>query len=308
MSIATVKAIKWSDKAQLRKATAYVGGFGIALILTMFKLAPYFESHPMIRVFSSSSSGDPSEKKLSDQDQKHISETQNGPPAGFLGRSFAAFHTIANPGSGQPVSRPKNSVIERPLFDGLMVTLRVVLTQSLSSNQGTPTVEAKLVDGADLGGSYEASFLKGATLTGTSNPNFETKRYNLQFSELIGVDGKHYSVTAFAFDENAQVVGIQANYSSGLVSRLAGSVLGRVIQIGEDVGTARVLTNSGSGDSVAAMEMNRAFLDTTHEATGNISEEVTSGLRGTRPELSIPAGTVFTIKLKASSTLSGGIL
>jgi hypothetical protein len=185
--------------------------------------------------------------------------------------------------------------------------LKAVLTQGVSSNQSTPTVQAKLLDAGDLDGAYELSFLKDAMLSGTANPNFETKRYNFQFSELLTQEGKHYSVAAFAFDETSQMVGAEANYSSGLVPRMAGAILSRGIQLGEDVATARVLTNSGASNTVASMEMNRAILDTSHQATGDISDEATASLRATKPELSLPAGTVFTIKLKAASNRGGGI-
>ena len=302
MSVGTAKTIKWSDKILVKKTAAYVAGLAITLIIVFFKLRPYFDDQPMLHVFLNGKDNSQQSKKMTELNNQHLAGSLGNP--GLFGNLLGKPRGASGGGSGE--ARPKNFVIERPLFDGSMVTLKAVLTQSISSSQGTPIVEAKLIDGADLGGSYEVSFLKDATLTGTGSANFETKRYNLQFSELITPEGKHYSIVAFGFDDGAQAVGVAANYSSGLASRMAGAALSRAIRLGEDVGTARVLSNSGAGDSVAAMEMNRAVLDTTHQATGDISDEATSGLRSVKPELSLTAGTVFTIKLKANSQSRGG--
>lgn len=296
MAIAVNQPAKWSDKIQLTTPAACIAGLVVSLLVLSYRLKPYFQDHKEVTVFKGS------------RDTTRPSVKLPGFNIGHFDAQFTPKGIVSNllkTGSGQGGTRgtsdnSKNRVIERPLFDGMMVSLRAVLLQSMSSNDGSPTIQAKLLDGADLNGSYEVSFLKDATLSGTASPNLNAKRYNLQFSELITPEGKRYAVAAFAFDEKSQTVGIEADYSSGLVPRLAGSVLGQAIQVGQDIGTARVLNNSGASDSVASMEMNRALVSTSQQTTGDISTEATSGLVNTRPVVSLEAGTVFTVKLKAN--------
>ena len=302
MGKAIVRSFNWSSKIQVEQKKAYAIGLLAVLGFTFIKIRPYFEEKPVYKVFVNGK--DP--KTDSKKPPPGNGQVPPGPRLGTAFDNLLAQRLKGLGGASATSSKPKNFVIERPLFDGAMVTLKAVLMESISSNAGSAGIRARLIDGGDLGGSYEVSFLKDAILSGAGSAYFDSKLYTMQFSSLLTPEGKDYAVTAFAFDEGKQMVGVPANYSSGLPARIAGAVISQAIQVGQDVGTARVLNNTGTGDSVATMEMSQALISTSQQASGDIGTESTSTLRGTKAELSLPAGTIFTVKLKALSNNSGG--
>ena len=295
MTDAQVKSYEWSDKIKVKLIAAYGVGVAAAGVITFFKIKPYFEHKPFIRVFM----GTP---KSEGAGNKNFNLGLDG---------STSFHQVLGSKPGQTArarggNQTNNYVIERPLFDGLTVTLKAVLMEGILSSSGSTGVQAKLLNGSDLDGSFEASFLTDATLIGSASANFDSKTFNLSFNELITLQGKQYQISGFAFDPKTQTQGVPADYSSGLTSRIAGSILNQAIQVGQEVATSRVLTNTGSSDSIAAMEMNRAMISTSQQATGDLGTEATAGLRNTRPALSLPGGTVFTLKLSAPMHSAGG--
>jgi len=297
MSGGQSKAFQWTDKREVSKVSAYAAGLGIAVLVALFKIRPYFVEqyavNPFVHGNEATRTGKDSGLKHSEDNRIDGFERSGGQSNGrSRARGFGG-------GSSGSRAQSKAMIIDRPLFDGSSVLLKAAISQSLSSNQAGGPVEAKLIDGADLSAADERSTLVGATLVGTANANLETKRYLIQFNELITTDGKRYPVTAYAFDEATQTAGVPGDFSSGTVTRIAGAILGRAIEVGDTVGTGKILENTGT-QSVASAQVNQAFLEANHEATNEISEQATQGLRTTKAELSLSAGTVFSLKLKAS--------
>jgi hypothetical protein len=154
--------------------------------------------------------------------------------------------------------------------------------------------------------SFDSSVIEQATLIGTANPNFQLKRLNLSFSELVSKEGKRFSVSGVAIDPETKTLGVKGDFSSGISSRLLGAAIGKAIITADQVATSHVLQNTANDDSVVTRELNREAHNTSVQAAGDISGEATRDLRETRPELSLPAGTQLTIRLKALQNSGGG--
>jgi hypothetical protein len=283
------KIHQWTDKINITGKVASISGMTAALFILFLRLRPYFIEKVVVHAFTHEK-GEQGKKSQN----KRVADGENQ----LDGKK------PREAGGHAQINIPKDRIIERPLFDGKIVILKAVLLQTLTSKQNDGELEAQLLRDGDLSSSFDASLLEEATLIGHGNPNFDTKRYELQFGELITKMGRHYTVSAYAIDQSL-LVGIPARYSSGLASRLAGSAINRTVQVGENIATGKLVDSSGSS-TAANIEANQAISETGKQGSNELADELTKDLKSTKPELSLPAGTIFSIKLKAQSS-GGGV-
>ena len=283
----------WEQKPTL-KSNGALGGFSvIALLFAFFKARPYFEHAPRVQTYNGSEQ----------TPQHHSGETVKKNSNATLLETLTG-HQISRSAGGARSGTPRTAVkvIERPLLDGLTVTVTAVLSRGISSLEAEPDVEATFgtLIRSDDTRELDDDPLKGARLTGMAFPNLDLKRMVLKFSELVTRDGRQYAIQATAIDPETQTQGVPADYSSGLGSRLAGVGISRVITAGDQILMAKVMPDNSRASLVqqAAQESARQMND---QAANDISLEATRNLRETKAELSLPARTPLTLRLRALS-------
>ncbi len=202
----------------------------------------------------------------------------------------------------------RSRVLERPLFDNLTVTVSATLLTGISSSQsesGAMAVEAKVLqlvaEENSLAFDSGDFSLAGATLLGSASPQFGLKKMNLQFTELVSTDGKHFLITGVALDPQTNAIGVDAKYSSGMASRLLGVTLGRALQTTDQMVSTRVLENTSDADPLSRA-VARQGLEASQQPITDLNQEVTKDLRETRAVLSLDAGTPLTVRLKGQPT------
>lgn len=287
----TVQNDGWTKKQTLKSSTA-LGGVGlIALLFAFFKTRHLFDPTPTVRPYSGN-----------EQTQKHHESPTAKKTGGFsMAESITAFRTLkAGSAAGQSLAHSPVKVIERPLLDGLLVTVSATLVRSISSLEPDPSVEA--VFGAlirtEETHALDDDPLRGARLIGMAIPNMDLKRMALRFSELVTREGRSYGVQAIAIDPETQTQGVVAEYSSGLGSRLVGVGISRVITAGDQILMSKLLPDSGQA-SVVQQVTQEAARQMNDQAANEISLETTRNLRETKAELSLPAGTQLMLRLRA---------
>jgi type IV secretory pathway VirB10-like protein len=149
--------------------------------------------------------------------------------------------------------------------------------------------------------------IQGAKLIGQFQPNFDTKRLQIQFREFVAPDGKHWAVAGIAMDEEESAVGVPADFSSGMGTRVLGATIGTAITTAETVATTRVLQNETGNDAILTQQLTQAATSSAQNATSNIGDEATRDLKNKKAVLSLPTGTQFKVKLRAISGGQGGL-
>jgi hypothetical protein len=291
MSLAQIKSHLWSNKRQLNRSVLYLSILVAAGIFASIRIRPILEGKQITIVFS--------REKNPTTSNKNKSSPGSTPPDKNPNSNAMSLKSQA-----PRVALPAKFLIERPLFDGKSVKLQGVLLQGVSSNQQEPEIEVEIISG-DRSVPIDDDILRGGKLIGVASPNFDSKRYSLQFSQLVTESGKRYSVAGYAFEDGGSVAGIPADFSSGLTRRLVGAALGRAIQVTEDVIATRALKSAGS-ESAASGEINRSLFDSGRQAGSSLSQESTKDLTATKPELALKAGTVFWMKLQGTDPSHGG--
>ncbi len=291
MSQGKLLSFTWTDKTALKKSRLYIAGLALGILFVVIRLKPYFGKQEVTKPY------------VRDRDA-HKAQTATGDGKSkpdITGRDHGSnvhsYSTVAT-NNNHPVSH----LIERPLFDGLTVKIKAVILQNISSSQNDLTVDSELVGCDDSG--VDLTGLENAHLTGIGRPNLDSKHFEIQFSELITSTGKRYALVGYAIDDHDHALGVPAQYSSNLGSRIAGQTLGRGIQVGEEILTQKAFQSTGTQDQ-ATDTFNRSLSDSSNQATTGLSDELTKDLKNKRPELFLPAGTVFTIKLHAIEGKNG---
>lgn len=289
---ASVKSEKWTETSILQ-SSLYLGAAGVAvLIFAVLKLRPYFDHSPIVKIYNGGS--DQTKKKEIGTGKKEVRSS-------WLD-SLPGSHRARDAGLGQIKSGGVSTsvkVIERPLFDGLTVTVRATLTRGISSLEPDTSVEAvyeSLIRSDDTR-ELDDRQIQGAKLNGLAVPNLDLKRMVLHFSELVTVDGRSYAIQAAAIDPETQTQGVPAHYSSGLATRLTGVGLSRVITVGDQILMAKILPDP-SGATIAQQTSIQAVNQMNNQAANDLSLEATRDLRETKAELTLAAGTVLTLRLR----------
>lgn len=267
--------------------------------VVFFKLKPYYVDRPVVNAYirddsrTKKAEGGVFGEGLNILSKNIESTTRSGLRSGT--------------GSGRAgISRASAAkVLERPLFDGKNVTLKVRLTTALDSDSGDPGVEGQILGVVDSeqSSSMDAATVRLATLRGSATPNFETKRYMTQFRELLTSDGKLIQLTGVAYTTSDSMLGIPAEYSSGLPSRLFGTALNRVIVAADTVAESRVL-DDGSGSAVDR-ELGRLARQGSSETANGLGDEASKGLRETKAVLRVQAGQIIFVKTQVSRGMGG---
>ena len=285
----SLEKFKWTDKPELTREHVLLGAIFAIFGIGYFKLKPYFENHPTVITQSS-------------QFDSHSIPESILIRLGFghkKGRD-AGHGTSSSGGHASASGTNKKSVVERPLFDGIEVTLTGILQGGVSSlaseNPAVISITSLVPD--DTSRSFDVSEVYQALAKGSVSENRGKKHLNISFSELTTSEGRSYQITGYAFDPETKTLGVPAEYASGLGSRILGVVLDRVITGGDEVGMA-ALMNGVSQNSPASAQIQMASVATNQQASTELSQEATKDLRGTQPELSLPAGTEITLKIKA---------
>jgi hypothetical protein len=295
---ATLQSFKWTERPKLSRDVLFLIALGVAAMIAFFKLSPYFGKSSPVNVITA------------------IHETK---PNGIS--SIIAHLNLGEISSSKDAVKPSNrsmagrsprlsisdrhaqSVIERPLFDGLTVIVRAILLNAVSSMSSDATIEAKILSFVQDGNAVEidSSPAIGGRLNGSAAANMGLKRMNLSFSNLISIEGRSYSITGMAIDPISRMQGVEANYTSGMGTRLLGVTLDRGINLADEVGMAKVL-GSSTDNSVVSNEMQATSIEMNQQASTSISGEVTKGMRETPAVLSLPAGTPITVRIKPNSS------
>lgn len=301
------------QKIQIPQKLAIAIGLSLSIVIMIFKMIPHFSQR--VRVVAVGSNPQVSKDGLSPapvpkglmayllNDDKQNDSNRSGP--------YKTYGSGPRLGAGWTTSKSNNTgnqVIERPLFDNLTVTLTVALEQAFSSAQGDGAVEARVLSlhrsGPTGSMSTDTSVAEGATLHGSAAANFEQKKVQIRFTELVMRDGKRFSIAGVAIDAETNSLGVTAHYSSGLASRLLGVGISQAITAADQIGMAHVLENTNDS-SVVNRELNRMTIDANGQVVGDLGSEATKDLRDTKAELSLPAGTIFPVRLKATAPNSG---
>jgi hypothetical protein len=297
---AQMQSYRWSDKPVAAKQALLVVLIGLITIVLVFRFKAKekakSESHAFTQSAHDHSGG---------QTAKDIAQS-GAVQKGSIAKTSV---TQSRGGGGSAASHSKNGIQERPLFDGLPVTMDVVLAQAISSSSGDLSAEANVLAILPSDGS-QSSFdgMEGAKLDGQFQPNFESKRMQIQFRELVTPDGRRYSVSGVAMDSDGESIGVTADYSSGMGMRILGATLGTAISTAEVVVTSRVIENGAGADALVSSQLNQAITSSAQGATSTISDEATHDLKNTKPMLSLSAGTHFRVKLRQTAqTQTGGI-
>lgn len=290
------KKFKWSDKPEVKHEQVLIASIIGAAILAYFRLRPYFDVTGNVSTANIHNEHAQTPKNFISQfllGGNGNSNKQNHNQSRSGGGYSGASHSTSGSHAG--------SVIERPLFDGLEVTLRGVLLNSLSSLATENPVELTLsgLVPSEVTQGMDDSEVRGGTLKGRFSANLDKKRINLSFSELVTKDGRSLSVTGYAFDPESKTIGIEGDYSSGFGKRILGAVVDQAIITGDQIGMAKLITNSS--DSPGAAEIQMAAVATNQQATNEIANETTKDLRNTPAELSLNAGTPIIVKIRVTN-------
>ncbi|MGK5083423.1 hypothetical protein WDW37_08950 [Bdellovibrionota bacterium FG-1] len=280
----------WTQKPTLKSNGTLAILTLIVMAFTGFKLRPYLIHAPTVHAYNGTEQ----------TQQRHADEAVKKDGSFSLVSSMAALRQLKLGTGARSSFHPHVKVIERPLMDGLTVTISATLSRGVSSLEPDPSIEAVLggLIRAEETRELDDSPLQGAKLVGMAVPNMDLKRMVLRFSELITRDGRSYAIQATAIDSETQTQGVAAEYSSGLGSRLAGVGISRVLTAGDQILMAKLLPDSGSA-SVAQQASHEAARQMNDQAANDISLETTRNLRETKAELSLAAGTPLTLRLRA---------
>ena len=281
--------LKWSSDNNGRDLIFLVVilAFGIILVA---KLAPYYRGTGQSVAYNKVQTT-PSVPK-SFLEQFSFSPVLGRPQDGSRS-SKASFSAAAKTDSNRP------TVIERPLFDGQYVLLRVRSLNNYSSEAGQPIEASVVAVTGNSQGEIDAGPAMKAKLVGAASPNFSEKRLHITFSELISTDGRTYSVQGQAVSPDTLTSGIEGNYSSGLPARLLGIAIDRTIMAADQIGTAYLFSAVGPSGP-AGQELRAAAMETNQQASQNIAAAATQDLRDTPARIDLPVGSQFYVRVRGS--------
>lgn len=297
---------RWSNKITVSREAGMLAGLGFLGILLFFKMKPYFENESVIVPLGRGETDTSKNREAQARIREGLQQSQMV-PSSVGQRSVLTANRFGGVERSQAHSTSLargTRVLERPLFDNQTLTLNAVLVNGLSTAQAEQSglgVEARITGvipdpdhEIDLGGIP----LEGAMLTGTAAPQFQLKKINLQFTEMVTADGHRYAITGVAIDPESKAIGVAANYSSGMASRLLGVTIGRAIQTADSMASVRVLENTQDADPLRR-ELMRQSVEASNQPINEMNQEVTRDLRETKAILSLDAGSALVIKIKA---------
>ena len=243
----------WNEKPGLSGHLALGLTGAVVLVFTYFKLRPYFTSENKVHPYQGQDQADHRsvENERKDKELKDSILTKLNP--------IPHFGVSGGHGGGGATGdvRSRVRIIERPLFDGLAVTIRAVLTRGISSLEPDPRIEARyesLVKEEETANLDDSSVV-GAKLMGAAIPNLDLKRMVLNFGELVTRDGRAIPVQATAIDAETQTQGVEANYASGLGTRLLGVGISQVMTAGDQVLMAKILLDRSEREKARVEEL-----------------------------------------------------
>lgn len=291
--LAKIDQLKWTSSSGSHRDLAFlivILAFGIILTI---KLAPYYRKQETNIVYNRV-------------------ETTPSVPKTFLEKIALPIIGTGNPAGGSASTRPRSqaiggsagtnrpSVLERPLFDGQTVVLRVRSQNAYSSNDSGQPIEVRILGPLNQrDGEIDYSPVINGRLLGTGTPNIQSKRLYIAFSELVSAEGRSYRIEGQAIGSENLTSGIEGDYSSGLPSRLLGIAIDRTIMAADQIGTAYLFSGLGPAGA-GAQELRNTAMQVSQQASQNIAAEATKDLRDTPPEIKLPSGSVFLVRIRAA--------
>jgi hypothetical protein len=287
-----LKTFQWTEKPKVSRDMVFAAIIAVAAVILVFKLAPYFESAQKTVVYT------PKDSRATFPKEDMGRYTLLGPQQ----RSYGAGSAAPSPIQKSSNEKKGRSVVERPLFDGLSVLVRAVLLTPYSSLQSDTPIEAQIYEIQTDGSTSEIDIGPAlhAKLVGVGTANLSVKKVQLRFQELVSSDGRSYAVTGMAVDPKTLAAGLEGDYSSGLGKRLLGLTLNRAMVLGDQIAVSKIIQGTADGNDLAALETQRAIMETNQQATTSLSSEVTKDLRETPSVIELPQGALLTIRLRAS--------
>ena len=291
--IGKLKLLKWTEKPSSSRDLVFIIlilGFGIVLVA---KLSPYFaEKHKSV-ITKNIQTLPTTPKEILDAVNAPLTASSSASNGKRFVSPFAGL-------SGGDRNKP--SIVERPIFDGNAVILKVRSLNPYSSRESNPPLEVTVLSPLIREADSEQDFgpAEGAKLVGSANSNVSTKRLYINFSELITRSGRSFPIEGQAIQKETLSAGIVGDYSSGLPLRLLGVALDRTIMAADQVGMAYLFSSIGP-DGSGSQEFKKAAMETNQQASQNIAAETTKDLRETPAEISLPTGSVFYVRVKAQS-------
>jgi hypothetical protein len=293
---AQVQSYRWSDKPVAAKQSIVTVLLTVLVAILILRFRSKIRSKSDVHAFT-----------LSKQNHSQGQTSEGIKSSGSVSPGKLTKVAPRARGNSNNQNQHGSNVQVRPLFDGMTATLMGAISQAISSNSGDSSIVATVVDllPGDVSSS-DAEGIQGATLRGQFVSNFETKKVQIQFRELVTPDGRTYAVSGVAMDTDGKSIGIPADYSSGIGYRLLGATLGTVINTAEIAATSRVIENEAGQEALMSSQLNQAITTSSQGATTTISEEATRDLKNHKATLSLPAGAQFQVKLRQSAQGSPG--
>jgi hypothetical protein len=293
---AQVQSYRWSDKPVAAKQSIVTVLLTVLVAILILRFRSKIRSKSDVHAFT-----------LSKQNHSQGQTSEGIKSSGSVSPGKLTKVAPRARGNSNNQNQHCSNVQVRPLFDGMTATLMGAISQAISSNSGDSSIVATVVDllPGDVSSS-DAEGIQGATLRGQFVSNFETKKVQIQFRELVTPDGRTYAVSGVAMDTDGKSIGIPADYSSGIGYRLLGATLGTVINTAEIAATSRVIENEAGQEALMSSQLNQAITTSSQGATTTISEEATRDLKNHKATLSLPAGAQFQVKLRQSAQGSPG--
>lgn len=294
-----IQKFNWTDKPELKREFLLIGSIAIVLIVGFFKFKPYFSEQS--KVITAAMQSD-----LTKPPQGFFNKTSL-PKKESKGFSFDLFQSFRTSGGSRHVElgRSGPSIVERPLLDGLEVTFEGVLLGDVSTLAPENPVQIQLLRliPEDHTASLDPTELEGGQIRGTISSNMSKKKLNFSFSELLNKAGRAYSITGYAVVQDTKTVGVDADYSSGLFTRLLGVALNRGIVAADQIAMAKVMDGMAD-NSATSKEIQRASIETNQQASMSLSTEATKEMRETQAELSLAHGTPIFVKIRSTNGVS----
>jgi hypothetical protein len=293
---AQVQSYRWSDKPVAAKQSIVTVLLTVLVAILILRFRSKIRSKSDVHAFT-----------LSKQNHSQGQTSEGIKSSGSVSPGKLTKVAPRARGNSNNQNQHGSNIQVRPLFDGMTATLMGAISQAISSNSGDSSIVATVVDllPGDVSSS-DAEGIQGATLRGQFVSNFETKKVQIQFRELVTPDGRTYAVSGVAMDTDGKSIGIPADYSSGIGYRLLGATLGTVINTAEIAATSRVIENEAGQEALMSSQLNQAITTSSQGATTTISEEATRDLKNHKATLSLPAGAQFQVKLRQSAQGSSG--
>ncbi len=286
--------LKWTSGGGSNRDLAFLIVFLAFSVILALKLAPYYQAREQNVTYNQI-------------------QTTPSIPKSFMELLSVPFTSSTRPDSARTsqglggsssgrASSDRPSIVERPLFDGQSILLKVRSVNPFTSNDTGQPIEVQVVgSGGKVYGEIDLTPAIGGKLVGAGSPNLSAKRLYISFNELVSADGRSYPVQGQAVGSESLTSGIEGDYSSGLPARLLGITLDRAITAVDQIGTAYLFTSLGP-EGPGAQELRTAAMQVNQQASQNISAEATKDLRETPAEISLPAGSVFLVRVRAPQT------